>query len=161
MYFIINLQLKSREAIMNKKGFTLLELMVVLIILGVLVSLGMPQYMAAVEKSRTAEAVGILGAIRGAELRYFSAHGTYAPDCAVLQGTESCGLDVSVGTLKFFEPPAVAFVNNDSQAFATIRRLPGGNLGQYTLMIDAAGDITCDDGHDPMNPGPLCRSLGY
>jgi len=47
-----------------KKGFTLLELIVVIIIIGVLATLGLGQYMRMVEKSRGAEARSIIGAIR-------------------------------------------------------------------------------------------------
>ena len=48
-----------------KKGFTLLELIVVVIIIGILSTLGLTQYGRAVERSRGAEAKVILGTIRG------------------------------------------------------------------------------------------------
>jgi len=41
---------------MTRKGFTLLELIVVIIILGILASLGFSQYIKMVEKGRSAEA---------------------------------------------------------------------------------------------------------
>lgn len=47
-----------------KKGFTLLELMVVIIILGVLATLGVMQYQMAIEKSRGAEARQVIGQLR-------------------------------------------------------------------------------------------------
>ena len=47
-----------------KKGFTLLELIVVIIILGILATLGLSQYSRMIEKSRGAEAREIIGAIR-------------------------------------------------------------------------------------------------
>ncbi|RJP28225.1 MAG: prepilin-type N-terminal cleavage/methylation domain-containing protein [Candidatus Omnitrophota bacterium] len=55
---------------MNKKGFTLLELVVVIIILGVLATLGIQQYGRMVERSRGAEARTILGQIRSAAAAY-------------------------------------------------------------------------------------------
>jgi prepilin-type N-terminal cleavage/methylation domain-containing protein len=48
----------------SKRGFTLLELMIVIIIIGVLATLGVMQYQAAIEKSRGAEARQILGQLR-------------------------------------------------------------------------------------------------
>lgn len=47
-----------------KKGFTLLELIVVIIIIGVLATLGLTQYTRMIERARGAEARQILGTIR-------------------------------------------------------------------------------------------------
>ncbi|MDD5130223.1 MAG: prepilin-type N-terminal cleavage/methylation domain-containing protein, partial [Candidatus Omnitrophica bacterium] len=44
-----------------KKGFTLVELIIVVIIVGILASIGLTQYNKVVEKSRAAEARMILG----------------------------------------------------------------------------------------------------
>ena len=47
-----------------KRGFTLLELMVVIIIVGVLATLGVMQYQGVIERSRGAEAKQVIGALR-------------------------------------------------------------------------------------------------
>lgn len=47
-----------------KRGFTLLELIVVIIILGILATLGLTQYGRTIERSRGSEARAILGQIR-------------------------------------------------------------------------------------------------
>ena len=59
-----------------KRGFTLLELMVVIIILGVLATLGVMQYQAAIEKSRGAEARQILGQLRSSCAAIYMAEGS-------------------------------------------------------------------------------------
>ena len=55
---------------MGKRGFTLLELLMVVIIIAILASIALPQYVRATEKMRASEALQILGAARGAEDRY-------------------------------------------------------------------------------------------
>ena len=60
-----------------RRGFTLLELVVVVIILGILATLGFTQYTKMVEKGRTAEAKMILGQIRTAEAAYNQQWGVY------------------------------------------------------------------------------------
>ena len=50
----------------NKKGFTLLELLVVVLIIGILASIALPQYTRAVEKAKVAEALTTIKSIEDA-----------------------------------------------------------------------------------------------
>lgn len=59
-----------------KKGFTLLELIIVIIILGVLATLGFTQYARMVERARGAEAKAICGDIRKFAAAYRLENGT-------------------------------------------------------------------------------------
>lgn len=61
----------------HPKGFTLMEILIVIIILGVLAGIAVPIYSTQVEKSRTAEAITMLSATRQSMLRYFEANSTY------------------------------------------------------------------------------------
>lgn len=54
----------------RQSGFTLLELLMVVIIIAILASIALPQYIKASEKARSTEALSALGELRTAELRY-------------------------------------------------------------------------------------------
>ena len=59
---------------MKTQGFTLIELMVVVLIIGILSAIALPQYEMAVEKSRISEAMVNTKAIVDASQRYFQAN---------------------------------------------------------------------------------------
>jgi prepilin-type N-terminal cleavage/methylation domain-containing protein len=62
---------------MNKKGFTLVELMIVVAIVAVLAAIAIPMYSKYIRKSRTSEAVSNLGAIALYEETYYSENDQY------------------------------------------------------------------------------------
>ena len=75
-------------------GFTLMELLVVVLIIGVLVGVALPQYTKAVEKSRTAEALTLLRNLLTAEKSYKLASGDYTSDLTQLD-LDLPGLDAA------------------------------------------------------------------
>ncbi|MBN1912845.1 MAG: prepilin-type N-terminal cleavage/methylation domain-containing protein, partial [Candidatus Omnitrophica bacterium] len=68
----------QKEAAPMRKGFTLLELIIVIIIIGILASLGFIQYTKTLEKSRSGEAKQILGQIRSAQITYYQEYNAFA-----------------------------------------------------------------------------------
>ena len=67
-----------------KKGFTLLELLIVIIIIGVLAVVALTQYKNLTERARSSEAREMINGIRTAERVYFEDHGNFAPTIADL-----------------------------------------------------------------------------
>jgi prepilin-type N-terminal cleavage/methylation domain-containing protein len=74
------------------RGFTLIELMIVVVIVGVLATLGVVGFRKLVGNARTTEATGMIQAIKSAQEAYHAETGTYADISANLcvDGTTSC-----------------------------------------------------------------------
>ncbi len=62
----------------HKKGFTLFEVLIVVIIMGVLATIALPTYHKVVRKSRVADGLNSLDMLAGAQEKYFMEHGFYA-----------------------------------------------------------------------------------
>ncbi len=58
-------------------GFTLLELLIVVIIVGILAAVAIPQFGKATRKARAAEATATVGAYLSAEMAYYQENGLY------------------------------------------------------------------------------------
>jgi len=81
-----------RKIIPEKEhGFTLIELIVVIIIVGILATVGISQYSRMVEKGRTAEAKMIIGVIRKFVYEYYLTNGT-------LTGITYADLNIGAGS---------------------------------------------------------------
>ena len=121
-------------------GFTLLELMMVVIIIGILASIALPQYLRAAERARAAEALTVLAAIRSSELRFRAqdANGAYVINLA--------NLDIDVPGVGA-NPPSLNWTFNNLGAAvpgtnATATRT-GGQFATNQIQIDLDGGGTC------------------
>ncbi len=69
---------------LSKMGFALIELLVVVLIIGILAAVALPQYQKAVDKSRVMSVISILKAMKDAQEIYYLANGHYAENFADL-----------------------------------------------------------------------------
>ena len=60
------------RTILNQKGFTLLELIIVVAIMGILVAIALPQYQNYQVRSRIGDALNLVGSAKTAAVVYYS-----------------------------------------------------------------------------------------
>jgi type II secretion system protein G len=90
----------------NSKGFTLIELMIVVVIIGILAALAIPRFTQASARAKEKEADGILKQIYTLENAYYANNGTYASGSTDLQ-TVGWDPNTTLG-LKNYQAPTIS-----------------------------------------------------
>jgi len=126
------------------QGFTLIEVAVTIILIGVVVSLALPQFSITTKRSRSSEGVQILSAIWRAQNLYTFENGSAAGNLT--------DLDIEIPSpLTNFNTP-VLYTTDGQTAYIV------DNNSDYRLYIDTTGTITCDD-----TPGlaGICAKMAF
>jgi prepilin-type N-terminal cleavage/methylation domain-containing protein len=117
----------------ERKGFTLLELMIVVVIIGVLSVVAVTSYSRYSYGARNAEAQQFLQAIRLAQMTYFEQYGQFCGE----PGSKKWPEDVPTGATG---PKRWGPVPNTSPFFHLGLKSPGEVWFQYEIAAGGAGD---------------------
>lgn len=114
----------------NKKGFTLLELLIVVLIIGILASIALPQYQMAVGKAKYSELKTITKSVQQAAQRYYLANNTYV-------GAKK-NLDIEI-------PNSVtcSIWNENQQAYIACRKFIFNKLMWYYVNRESGTPAVC------------------
>ena len=120
----------------SRKGFTLIELMIVVVIIGILAALAIPRFMQATVKSKQSEAKGILKQIYTMERTYRQENGVYLA-CANNAAFNAIGVEIPAGAIYAYD---VALAGNGFTATAQCDLDDDATVDTWT--IDDAGTLT-------------------
>ena len=124
---------------MRNKGFTLLELLIVVIVIAVLATIALPQFTNVAEQGRASKARANLNTMAGAERSNEATNGSYlvaADEAAILT---NLGVDADADKDWDYSVTALNPTSGTPTFTLTASRSGGRNNGE-TLILNNAGD---------------------
>lgn len=114
---------------MNRKGFTLVEVLIVVIIIGILAGIGVPQFASSIEKAKGGEARAGLGHVQTGEKVYYAEREYYTSNLS--------DLDISLSQRYW----AFSISTPTSTSYTATATRSGGTRAGQTITMNQAGTI--------------------
>jgi len=131
-----------KAVLKNNKGFTLVELMITVLIVGILASVAIPLYRANVRRAKATEADASLGSIRTALRVYYAEQGTY-PISAAYATIYSLSIDVDSLDLvgRYFPATSYKYKSTDGVSY-TIQATGSGESNGINRQMTQTGVLS-------------------
>jgi len=132
---------RQEAGIKRHGGFTLVELSVVIVIIGILAAFAVPKFRKAVERSKAGEAFNYLSSVRASQERYFARESSYAENLG--------NLDINMPPPKYFSVATIVGpdITGDTDGLengwnlALTRSGSASGYGSYTVVFNQDGFI--------------------
>lgn len=146
----------------RQAGFSLLEVMVVVIVIGVLAGLAIPNYVIQMKRVKNQEATTILTTLYEQQKDYKRRKGSYI-DGVITAASVWKALDVSIPTMKNFKNLTLHGNLTASCTSGPIPKLATmtDQKDEYRLMVLDTGRIVCQDAATSACGSSICIKMGF
>ena len=119
-----------------QQGFTLIELMIVVAIVGILAAIAIPAYQDYIVRSKMSEVEGAMAACKTSVAEYTATHGSFPTDnvaagCSTTQTQYLASLDVAAGVI------SASSHNTGASPECTFTLTPTGSGAEITKWVGA------------------------
>jgi type IV pilus assembly protein PilE len=114
----------QRYGLKAQSGFTLVEIMIVVVVVGILLAVALPSFMDSIRKGRRSEAFAAMAALQQAQERFRSSNATYASS----------------------SDPGFATATTSPGGYYSVSVAAGSNATDYEIIADGTGSSQANDG---------------